>query len=100
IGGARVVLASLPNLLSLASDQMAQRAPAPSKLDGSGSRPNSMGKLALLDAAFASDLRNGSHYRRSEWLGADMQTARDESSAAGLTDDLLELLARNLRRSH
>ncbi|HEV2969180.1 MAG TPA: autotransporter-associated beta strand repeat-containing protein [Pirellulales bacterium] len=99
-GGAGVAIASPPNLLLPESDQMAQHAPAPSTLDGSGSRPISMGKLALLDAEFASDLRAGSLYNRSEWLGADMQTTRDESSAAGLTDDLLELLARNLRRSH
>jgi hypothetical protein len=77
-----------------------QSAPTPSAFDGSGSQPSASTKLDLLDAALASDLRAGSDYRRSEWLGADMQTTSDESSDAGLADDLLELLAGDLWHSH
>ena len=100
IGGVGIAQGSPLNGHLVAIDKAAQPTPAPSTLDSSGSQPSSMSKLALLDAALASDWRAGSDDVRSEWLGADMQTTGDESSTAGLPDDLLELLAADLRRSH
>jgi hypothetical protein len=66
---------------------------APSSSVSSGSQPASIANLALLDAAFAADLVSGSNYLRSDWIGANLQTSGDGSSAANLTDKLLELLA-------
>ena len=96
IGGIGLTEAPHLDSLSLA----AQPTPAPSPSDRSVSQRSSTNKLALLDAAFALDSRADSDVRQSEWLGTDMPTTGDESSAAGLADDLLELLATDLRCLH
>ena len=57
-------------------------------------------KLALLDAAFASDLLTGSDDRRSEWIGADTQTLVDDPPAVALADNDFESLAADFGRQH
>jgi hypothetical protein len=78
---------------------MAAHAATPSTSESNGSKPSSLGKLSRLDAAFAQGIGGGRDYPRSEWLGTDPQMTADESSNDSGTDDFLELLAANLRRS-
>ncbi len=99
LSGADVGPISPVNRLSFGGGQTAERGIGSSCSDASPSGPTASGKLASLEATFASDSVYVNDLSRREWLGAEMQTLGDDSSAIALTDDVFESLATDFGRS-